>query len=547
MGRRDVAHWLIFGLWALGAVAVAGPAGAIASQVTVSDPSPGDFVPPRPPPPPRQVFLGASITTNSAGWSQGLRRSEATGVLVLLVVPRSPAVVSGLVPGDVIVGVQGRRLSNDEQLAVEIRSPASNDLSMTVLSPDGARRTVVAHLQPGAASSLSEFEQRPAANPTPVSRLLYARRHADPKVAMTVLDQLIDSHPGFAPAHTFRAQRLLQLAVTDNDRSPARETAIRAAIDTAVSLDPESLEVHRTAAQILAALGDGPGTERHAAQAVAIDDASAQAHHLLGRARLGRGRPREALAHLRRAVALDPYAEAAYADLSACYTALGRPEPAQQTDDALAELRAAGRSTASTAPGQPLSVAVAALAALAVGGAVPLAQRRRTGRTRRRPPKQPDRPVAPPGLWAVEALAAVAVLSIALAAYGQRLGLSPAGPSSREIVNHLIPAAGVLVFCGLAVRLLLRGDEAADYIFVMTTAVLLGGLWMTATHLALIADVFNGTTTVEIALLHLTPGPATIILAILLYRAHPQATWTTPRDRRPPVAKRAGSATTRRP
>jgi len=134
-------------------------------------------------------------------------------------------------------------------------------------------------------------------------------------------------------------------------------------------------------------------------------------------------------------------------------------------------------------------------------------------------------------------------------AVGRRLALSPGGPLSREIVDHLVPGVAVLVLCGLATRLLLRGEQSSDYFFVMAMAVVLAGLWMTATHVPLFADAFSGRTTAEVALVHCSPGPVIVVLGIFLYRAcaRPQVPRATLPGGRRPVAQRIRPPANRRP
>lgn len=110
------------------------------------------------------------------------------------------------------------------------------------------------------------------------------------------------------------------------------------------------------------------------------------------------------------------------------------------------------------------------------------------------------------GLWA----AAVPYLADALSL---RLGVS----RSLEVIDHVVPAAVVLLAAVAG-----HGAARAGTAWLLTgAAVVLAGIWITATHVPLIGEMANGGAPAGAALLHLSAAPPVVGagLFMLLARA----------------------------
>lgn len=504
-------------LVALGSVLLPPCAGALPDPAGRAQPG-EDLAPPKAPAPPHDRYVGATFTTNSAGWAQVMSRSDAAGVLVVLVIADSPAAAAGLSPGDIIVAMDDQPIRNDRQPGLVLRTSSSETFQLTVIGPNGTVRPVRIDAQPRPSTGLSDALQRQvAADPSPANRLVYAQVAPEAGTALAILDELIAEFPGLAEAHAARSQRLLDVGVARDDRSGERLSAIKDAISRAIALDPRSLTVQLTAARVYATMSEGEEAARHAEQAVMIDDSSAAAHSLLGTIRLDLGQPGRALPALHRAVELDPYVDDYYRALSASYRAVGQPQLASQTDAALEALGAVRRSRPSRDSGRPLAV-LGSLVGV-TGAALVLAGRGDRGGRSPRAPRGKAGVLG--GLAAVEWSAALAVFSVAVPTVGRSLDLSAGAPMHTEIVDHVAPGVVMLIVSAFAIRRAARSQMSHDHLSV--TALLLGlsALWMSVTHVPLLVDAIRGDVAIETAAFHSVAGPLAIVLAIALYRTPP--------------------------
>ena len=131
-----------------------------------------------------------------------------------------------------------------------------------------------------------------------------------------------------------------------------------------------------------------------------------------------------------------------------------------------------------------------------------------------------DSPRVEPGNPTLErwliALAAVAAWSIVPPYLGPLLGLELDVPSSVEVVDHVVP--GVLA---VAAALIALGDArrgSSDSIRALTAlgVCALAGLFQTVTHVTLVLDAGGPQQPVDSVVLHATPGPALLGLALFL-------------------------------
>ena len=125
-----------------------------------------------------------------------------------------------------------------------------------------------------------------------------------------------------------------------------------------------------------------------------------------------------------------------------------------------------------------------------------------------------------PGNQALErwliALAAVAALSIVPPYLGPLVGLELDVSSSVEVVDHVVP--GVLA---VAAALIARGDARRGMTDSVRALAALGvcalaGLFQTVTHVTLVLDAGGPQEPVDAVVLHATPGPVLLGLALFL-------------------------------
>jgi tetratricopeptide (TPR) repeat protein len=411
--------------------------------------------------------------------------------------------------------MDGRRVTNDRQTAMLLGASSTAEHELRVVAPDGAARQVhVVALAGRPSTSLADgLQGEIARGPSAAGRLLFAQVSADADRALVVLGDVLARFPNLAEAHAATAQRLLDLGVGRSDASDDRRFLVRAAIDRALAADSDSLAVQITAVGLLASLGDDVGAARHAEAAVRIDDDSANAHYLLGAVRLRMGDAAAALPELHRAAELDPYVPDHYSSLSAAYRAIGLTKQAQESDRALTTLLANGGAVGADSA-RPTRVLLMSAFAAALGVALSMLRRGRPQAhdAARRRPEIASRPGA---VMALEGMAALAVLSIAVPLLSRALDLSAGPKLATDIADHLAPG---VILLGVCISGLLRSGRArpsGENVMLALPAGLIG-FWMAATHVPLVVDALAGRVRFEVLALHASPGPIVILLAVVL-------------------------------
>jgi len=127
----------------------------------------------------------------------------------------------------------------------------------------------------------------------------------------------------------------------------------------------------------------------------------------------------------------------------------------------------------------------------------------------------PPIPAAPLERW-LRVLPIVAIWSILPPYIGPWLGLELDVSSTVETVDHLIP--GVLATCaaGYALVLVRRGQAESLAAFAMLAACALAALFQTVTHVTLVRDAGGPLQPVGAVVLHASPGPVLLALALWL-------------------------------
>lgn len=516
--------YLVFRVVSLVIVCILSTAASAQTVVTKADAGGPNRAPsfrraPLPPPRPASSFFGAILATNSPGWGRLLSRSDTTGALVLSVIPNSPAADAGLAPGDVIVAMDDHQVQNAERATVILQSTRSLQSLLTWTRPDGQARTVEAELLTSSRLSLAEhLVKELEADPTPVTRYLFAKTTTDQATGLRVADDLTREVPGFAGAHAVRAVQLLRQSGGGGPGGAgvALEDA-KQAITLAVQLDPESTEIRAAAAQFWLAVNDLSQAEAQAARAVAIDGASPAAHYALGLAQLALGRADLALPDLHRAVLLNPYQPSYYQGLIRGYEALGLRSQARATNAALGVL------TGGIAPrelnlSQRVLRAFLVIGALVLLGVGPLlVLRRRPGEKAFDPCRETKVASAAGRLAAVEALGALGAWAIAVPYLGPAFGLAPESSPKLAVTDHVLPGLAVLAISAASLYVLFRSKGGEGSFFLWAPGLFfLAGLWMVATHLPLVLQA-GGARSWVLAIFHSSPGLPIVGLSIWLY------------------------------
>ena len=140
--------------------------------------------------------------------------------------------------------------------------------------------------------------------------------------------------------------------------------------------------------------------------------------------------------------------------------------------------------------------------------------------------RQPDHAHAatrqPIERWLI-ALAGVALWSMVPPYLGPLIGLELDVDASLEVVDHIVP--GVSAFAGALIALgeaRLGRTDSVRYLVALSVGVL-AGLFQCVTHFPLVLDAGGPLQPVDSVVLHSTPGPVLMLLALFLLLRPPAA------------------------
>jgi len=122
-------------------------------------------------------------------------------------------------------------------------------------------------------------------------------------------------------------------------------------------------------------------------------------------------------------------------------------------------------------------------------------------------------------------LALLGVWSVFPPYLGPPLGLGLNVAADVEVVDHVVPGVAVALCAGLA-ALLVRRDSAAEAsapVLALTGVCFLAGMWQAATHAPLVLDGGGSESPWGSVLLHSSPGPAILAIALWLTLRTPAA------------------------
>lgn len=89
-----------------------------------------------------------------------------------------------------------------------------------------------------------------------------------------------------------------------------------------------------------------------------------------------------------------------------------------------------------------------------------------------------------------------------------------------EVVDHVVPGVVLVALSTGMLALTRRAARPGAAMFVAGLVVLLAGIWMTATHLPLVAQATDGLAPVGAVVYHTLPGLAITVLGLVWVAAH---------------------------
>lgn len=120
------------------------------------------------------------------------------------------------------------------------------------------------------------------------------------------------------------------------------------------------------------------------------------------------------------------------------------------------------------------------------------------------------------------AVGALGAWSVAVPYVGRALGLEVNVAPSLEVIDHVVPGAVAVACAGFSYLKLRDGSATRSLAYLIAVGVsLLAGLWITTTHLPLLAAANRGSVQWGPALWHSLPGLPMPILSALLYMLSP--------------------------
>jgi len=110
----------------------------------------------------------------------------------------------------------------------------------------------------------------------------------------------------------------------------------------------------------------------------------------------------------------------------------------------------------------------------------------------------------------------VAAWSIVPPYLGPVIGLELEVASSVEVVDHVLPGASAIAAALIARGEVRRGDDESVRVLAALGICVLAGLFQTVTHFTLVLDAGGPLQPVDSVVLHATPGPVLMGLALWL-------------------------------
>ena len=261
---------------------------------------------------PKSLALpGFQMVTNSPTWERMVSSPNGRGAVILFVLPGSPADNKGLARGDMVVEVDGERVTNHESAIAKLYGTKGEQRTLKILGRNGKEREIRVRLDiPRLVVKplLDEMLKQNSKDPV----LRYLRAISSGSTTEQRLDDLavaLETQPEFVDALAKRAEYLFRLRLATNDKKRQDDFTKQglAAWTNALDIDPRDAEVLAQQANALSALGRGSAAKADALKAIRVDPTLAAANHALARANLVLKKPQDAAGPARAAVELNPY------------------------------------------------------------------------------------------------------------------------------------------------------------------------------------------------------------------------------------------------
>lgn len=279
---------------------------------------------------------GLIVQTNSPTWEDLVKAPAGRGAVILFVQPGGPSDRKGIARGDMIVEVDGTRVTNGEHALTVLRSKKGETRKVKIKGRNGRERELEIK------GDIPKQRARPflsgmISNNPKDAVLRYLRALSSGSTVKNSIDDLkvaLEEEPSFVEALSLQGniyfnQRTLVKKKEDQVQIIGRALASWA---NALDIDPKHAETLTLESMGQAALGKFDQAKATAEKAIKIDGTFPTANHALARAFLALKKPGDAAGPARAAVELNPYTNLNYyRTLAEVFKALKRKDDCSKT------------------------------------------------------------------------------------------------------------------------------------------------------------------------------------------------------------------------
>lgn len=297
----------------------------------------------RPPPRVDPKYLaqpGLTLATNSPTWQKLVDSPEGRGAVVLFVQPNGPTDRKNVARGDMIVEIDGKRVTNFEYALTLLRSAKGDRRKLKVMGRNGKTRDVTVKNDIPRDRPRRALDLMIRGNPSdPVLHYLRSvsvgGTFAD---ALADLKAALDIEPAFVEALSVRGNYLFSQRrfAKDKKQSDALTAEALANWTNALDIDPHSADTLVYKANAETAIGKPAQAKADAVKALRIDGTNPAANNALARSNLALKKPQDAAGPAAAALQLNPYNNLTYyRTLAQAFRDLKRKTDCQETLNAV--------------------------------------------------------------------------------------------------------------------------------------------------------------------------------------------------------------------
>lgn len=259
---------------------------------------------------------GLLVQTNSKSMQDLADAPDGRGAVVLFVQPGGPSDRKGIARGDMIVAVEGQRVTNAEFALTALRTAAGETRKITFKTRGGNEREIEIKGEVPTQRAKPFLDGMIKASPSdPVLRYLRALvAGGSDKENLADLKAALRQAPNFVEALSLQGNYVFNArnATKDAKKKVAIIGEALASWATALDIDPKHAETLALQSAGQHALGKFDQARIDAEKAVKIDPSFAAANHALARAELGLKKPQNAAGPARAAVEANPFTNLNY-------------------------------------------------------------------------------------------------------------------------------------------------------------------------------------------------------------------------------------------